>query len=439
MSKLNRVSNLLILSGLALAPLSMSYATQSDEDWGDDSGWGDSSWEEQEAGSEWTGFFEAAGGGRLQDDPALAEDKTLSDIRLRLERSGYHGENRYAAKADIYYDGVEHQLTGDLRELSYRFSFQDNWDFKVGQQILTWGTGDLVFLNDLFPKDWQSFFSGRDTEYLKAPVAAVKASYFGQQASLDLVWMPVFTSDRFIDGERFSYFSPMANGNVSAPAFKVDPTEPERDIENGELAARVSGLSDSTEWALYGYRGFQKQPNGLDSMNRPIFTRLDVLGASVRGNLGAGLANAEIAWHMAEDSAGDDPLKPNDQLRFLLGYEQELLPKLTLGLQYYLEKTLDYDALTASSPSPYNPDQYRHLYTTRLSYRMWQDNLTLSLFAFYSPSDQDHFIRPTVNYRFDDNLSMAVGANLYSGEQQHTFFGQFEDASNLYARVRYAF
>ncbi|MFW6031595.1 MAG: hypothetical protein ACOC9T_03300, partial [Myxococcota bacterium] len=31
------------------------------------------------------------------------------------------------------------------------------------------GTGDLVFLNDLFPKDWRSFLLGRDLDYLKAP------------------------------------------------------------------------------------------------------------------------------------------------------------------------------------------------------------------------------------------------------------------------------
>ena len=116
-----------------------------------------------------------------------------------------------------------------------------------------------------------------------------------------------------------------------------------------------------------------------------------------------------------------------------------MLPKLTLGLQYYLEQTLDYAELEAASPSPYNPEEYRYLYTTRLNYRMWQDNLVWSMFVFYSPSDDDYYARPSVNYRYNDSLSFDLGANLFGGEKSHTFFGQFENASNLYGRVRYAF
>ncbi len=66
----------------------------------------------------------------------------------------------------------------DLREASLVFSPSADTDVKVGRQILTWGTGDLVFINDLFPKDWVSFFIGRDVEYLKAPSDALKVSAF---------------------------------------------------------------------------------------------------------------------------------------------------------------------------------------------------------------------------------------------------------------------
>lgn len=455
MSVMNVVENLALKPVLLIAMLASTSvvaaqqdttaaASDSEQGWGNDS-WSEDSWAEPKSSSKWHGFIEGGVGNRLNYDPALndrfspVDDATLSDLRLRLETTGYVGNDRYTLKADVYADGVDQGLRGDLREASYTLTPIDRTDLKLGQQVLTWGTGDLLFLNDLFPKDWQSFFSGRDTEYLKAPALAAKASYYGDSASLDLVWMPDYTSDRYINGERFSWFSPQAGRNVAAPAGRIDAEEPANSFTNGEFAARVSGNIDSTEWALYGYRGFQKQPNALDSLGDPVFTRLNVLGASVRGNLGSGLANAEIALHMAEDSDGSDPFKPNSQFRFLLGYERELLPKLTLGLQYYLEQTLDYDALEAASASPYNPEEYRYLYTTRLNYRMWQDNLVWSMFVFYSPSDDDYYARPSVNYRYSDTLSFDLGANVFGGEKQYTFFGQFEDASNLYGRVRYAF
>ena len=35
-----------------------------------------------------------------------------------------------------------------------------------------------------------------------------------------------------------------------------------------------------------------------------------------------------------DDRSGKNPLVPNDQLRFLLGYEWEARPNFTVGLQY---------------------------------------------------------------------------------------------------------
>ena len=66
-------------------------------------------------------------------------------------------------------------------------------------------------------------------------------------------------------------------------------------------------------------------------------------------------------------------------------------------------------------------------------------NLTLSLFAFYSPSDHDAYLRPKIKYRIDDHWSAEAGGNIFVGENEHTFFGQFEKNTNLYIGVRYSF
>lgn len=404
---------------------------------GDD--WGSDSWGEPEGESpRWHGFVEAAVGARVQSDPARRDDTlTLADLRTQLEYADYLGDSRYSLKADLYADGVEHGLHGELRELLLDSSLSDTVDLRIGQQVLTWGTGDLLFINDMFPKDWVSYFAGRDDEYLKAPSASAKLSIYGERVNTDLVWTPQFTSDRYIDGERFSYFSPQAGVAVSDYFVPQQPTE---NLHNGEFALRLFGTVDSTEWALYAYRGFWKQPNAVNVLGQPYFSRLNTYGASVRGNLAGGIANAELGWYDGADKTGDNPRIPNDQARLLLGFERELLPRLTGSVQYYLEWIQDYEALSANDGnSPYRPDEYRELWTLRLNYRMLQDNLVLSWFSYWSPTDQDLFVRPSLSYRFDDSLSMAVGANLFSGEQAHTFFGQFEDASSLYARVRYSF
>ena len=420
----------------------------------DEDGWGDDAWGEEVEATEGLplhGFIEGALGVRFNTDDPLPDDNfTLAELRGRIETERFYSNSyvddlRLSGKLDLYADGVDHGLQVDLREAVTDFSLNSQVDIKAGHQVLTWGTGDLVFLNDLFAKDWVSFFAGRDDEYLKAPSTSLKASVYGDSANLDLVWTPVFAHDRFISGERFSYFSPLAASQQAVPNGKLNPDQPSKTLSNGELAARLHGTTQllgmsSTEWALYGYRGFWKQPNAVNNNNRSFYSPLISLGASLRSNVASGIGHAEISWYNGEDDQGNDPFLPNNQVRLLLGYEQELVSKLTLGVQYYSEHQLDYEALSSSDgDSIYRVDQHREMWTLRMTYRAMQDNLIMSWFSFYSPTDQDYYHRPSVKYRFSDELHLTVGGNIFGGEQLHTFFGQFEDASNIYARLRWSY
>ena len=114
--------------------------------------------------------------------------------------------------------------------------------------------------------------------------------------------------------------------------------------------------------------------------------RLNVYGGSLRGNLWGGVTNFEGAyWDSLDDQEGADPNVPNSQVRGLVGYERELFRNFTAGIQYYVEWTLDYDRLVADSPWPqFEPPERRHLFTTRLTRRLLQQTLTLSLFRLRS-------------------------------------------------------
>jgi hypothetical protein len=209
--------------------------------------------------------------------------------------------------------------------------------------------------------------------------------------------------------------------------------------DDPEWAARAFRQVGGTEYAAYGYIGRWKQPLGVKPDGTPFFPRLDAWGASVRTGLGGGLFNAEFAWYDSkEDGSGDDPRIPNSQLRFLAGYEQELVRNLTAGGQLYAERTLDYDALIASSPSPVlEPEEWRTVATLRLTHRALRDTLTSSLFVFVSPSDEDWYARPTLAWRRDDHWTFSTGLNLLGGREDHTFFGQLEDNSNGWLRLRF--
>jgi hypothetical protein len=413
---------------LAVSLLTITAAAFAQEDldvWEDD--WDDA------GGLQWSGFIEGALGSRLSSDPSLP-DSTLRDARARLETEWSGDSFLVAFKGGVLYDGYTSEVEGELRDFNLAMSPAETLDVKLGRQVLTWGTGDLLFLNDLFPKSWVNFFAGRDDEYLKDPSDAVRVTSYTDTINIDFVWTPEFEPDDYLTGDRFSFFSPAANG-ILAPTPPLSAEEPNK----GELAARFFRNIGSTEIAFYLYEGYFKRPIAFDESMRPAFAPLSVLGASARRPLSKGLFNFEFAYHLSKDDrSGVLPGVPNDQLRFLVGYDFEAVTNLNVGFQYYLEWTQDHDALVENAPNPSTePDEYRHVLTNRLTYRALQDKLMWSLFTFYSPSDDDYHMRPVVTYRQNDRWSYTGGMNLFGGRHVHTFFGQLEDNSNAYFRVRF--
>lgn len=406
--------------------------------------WADSDWDSidsEEAPYTLSGFIEVAAGNRVSEDNALDTKSTLRDARFQLRGDYALSASKLSVRADLWYDGVKHKRETQIRELAWQgnLSWMGEWgrvfDVKVGQQVLTWGTGDYVFLNDLFPKDYQSFFSGRDDEYLKAPSASIKLSGYWQAVNLDIVVTPKFEPDVGITGEVFSFFSASANKNI-APAYTVtDNNTP----DGSEIAVRAYRAFGSKEIALYGYRGYTKQPTATDSSGAPRYSRLNVLGASIVMPLGKGIANAEYAYYRSrEDSDGTNPLVANSQSRYLLGYSQELFTNITGSVQWYTEAIHHHSALLEHSFYPeYEQEKYRHWVTSRLTWQAWRQTLTVNGFLFFSPSDHDGYLKANVTYAPTDDWQVKGGVNIFGGEDEFTFFGQFEDASNVYFAFRY--
>jgi len=394
------------------------------------------------------GFVDVRAGTRIEDDP-YEPDQSLAELRLQLEWSHLGDKVEIMLALDGVYDDV---VDGDLdlesgkgwldpRTAWMLFSPADFMDVKLGRQILTWGTGDLLFINDLFPKDWRSFFAGRDVTYLKAPSDAMLASFFPQFGSVDVVYVPRFDADRYLTGERISYYNPLL-GRVAGRDAVQDPIKPDDWFSDHELALRVAGSRGAMEWAFYGYDGFFKSPAGFDeNTGRATFPELRTFGFSLRSPLGKGLINLEAGFYDSrQDRDGDNPLIPNDERRLLVGYERELKRNLSLGLQYYVEQMVDYQAYRSTLPEEMPiRDENRHVLTMRLRLQAKSQKLTCSLFTFHSPSDKDGYVRPVVDYKLSDDWLLTGGANLFWGERETSFFGQFENNSNIYAGTRFTF
>lgn len=399
------------------------------------------------------GFFEGRIGYRVQNDQNQ-DYISISEFRLQLETEKELGPFTLNVVSDFVLDPIIMEDAEDiyktnldvgvglidLRQANIMFSPFKFSDVKIGRQILTWGTGDLIFINDLFAKDWKSFFIGRDDEYLKAPTDAIKVSIFSKVVNVDLIYTPKFGADRFIDGDRISFFDRSLN------AFRGEDSpmivnKPDTWFEDDEIAIRAYRSFGAYEAALYYYNGFWKSPAGQDLITQnATFPKLEVYGASFRGSLAKGILSLEGGYYKNDSESSNNTFVRNDELRLLAGYEKEIATEFTLGIQYNLEQKLDYDEYVNSLPNgAIQDDEHRHISTLRLTKLLMQQDLKLSLFNYYSPSDEDGYLRLQASYKISDEAKIDGGGNFFYGRDNHTFFNQFNNNNNVYVGFRYEF
>ena len=354
-------------------------------------------------------------------------------VQVKLDAAG--GAWRLLAKGDLAYDHLGRKDESELRE-GYLDYAAGNWDLRLGRQVITWGLGDLVFVNDVFPKDHEALFAGRPLEYLKRGVDAVRLGAYPDFASFELVVAPDFSESRTPDPRRFWLYDPMPD------VTNRETVKPGQ----GDVGLRIYRDVAGYDAALYLYRGFQRTPSMRpDSATAPtrisyFYPKLSVYGASLSGRAGEGVLNLEAAYYDSrQDRDGSDFAVPNSQTRLLVGYQIQPVEDLSLSFQYYSEYMHDYGAYLAALPAGFPVEEHwSHTVTARLTQFFRHQTLRFSTYASYNTSNGDYFVNPELRYSFTDRVWGAVGANFFGGKRWGQF-GQLSRDDNLYLQIRYEF
>ncbi len=389
------------------------------------------------------GFLVTGATGRIHDTGADGNpqgDFLLREDRFRLDLEGWSEDidAEIKVKAEVVHDALAREITVDLREGYFDYSAGD-FDFRLGRQVITWGVGDLLFVSDVWPKDWVSFFAGRPMDYFKVGVEALRVRLWWDVVNVEVVGATPFQPDALPDSARFAVANPFAGIETRMDA-------PRDGYDNAELGVKLSRKALGVDFAAHAYRGFWSAPSArLEGANPPqsvtmFYPALSVYTLTAQTNAAGGVVSAEAGLYDSRDDArGDDPTTPNSQIRALVGYERPLWEDARAGAQYYVEAMAHYDAYLASLPaeSPVE-SELRDLVTVRLEQLARQQALRLSLFAFYSPADGDYLVQPLAEYKLSDELRVSVGANLFGGDA-HTMLGRFDRSDNVYATARFDF
>ncbi len=384
------------------------------------------------------GFVQANYSLRLADPAAgdPVDDLLLGEQRVQLDLARSSGAASFGTKVDFVHDAIAGEGELDVREAHVTLG-GDRYDVTVGRQILTWGVGDLVFINDVFTKDWTALIAGQPLQYLKVGSDAVNTNLYLGPVSVQFVAVPFFEPDVLPRGDRLVGYTPF-------PGLPLAEAGPDRTVGNTEVAARVSGHLGGFDVAAYAYRGFWGSPPGMQADDTRVvwfYPELTVYGGSLQGAFASGVLSGEVGFYDSrQDPGGRDPSIENSQVRVLVGYQRALGSDLTIGGQYYTEWMLDHVAYRATLPAGFPARaRIRHNLTARVTRTFNYQTSQVSLFAWVSPNDEDFYLNPEIRHSVSDEAWIALGVNLFGGSEPHTFFGQFDRNDNLYATVRYSF
>ncbi len=393
------------------------------------------------------GFFQGNYSSNLARSNPSGDSFKWAEERIQLQLSSDKEPFYLYLKGDISYDHIDDISDTELRE-GYLDYLSDNWDLRIGRQIITWGVGDLVFINDVFPKDYEAFFSGRPLEYLKIGSDAIKIGIYPSFASAEIIIIPLFEPNNI----PVYPYSTRLWGFDPRPAVKEPRRliEPPNTLENTELALRIYRNISDFDVSIYYYRGFYRRPYFLpDKIPSPSkidyqYPELTVYGVSLQGQALNGVLSLEGGFYDSrQDRAGTEPPIPNQTTRLLIGYQNQVWEDFTVGLQYYALYMHDYNEAKTNielrAPGCPLEEDLQDVITVRLTHMFLHQTLRLSFFAFLGVADNDYLLIPEVKYNFTDHLWASLGANIFSGKKNWSQFGSLKDNDNLYLQVRYEF
>jgi len=382
------------------------------------------------------GFIDTRWGTRYRHTEFFSEQNTLSEIRVQGQLKFNWNSFKFNIKGDLINDQVINETEMDWREIYIDVPENEYFSLRVGRQNITWGFGDLLVVNDLFPKDFQSLYISRDpeAEYMVKSSDGIRSSFFINKSSVDVIVVK-HEPNTIPTGKRNSFYNPFL-GEITGEEGALNIQE----SEDWVLMTRFNTKIWGNEFALFYADTRSNLPEGFDTISGTNFyPEFKTYGLNMRGEVGSGILAYDGAYfESSEDREGTNPLIPNSSYRHILAYDIELAPELNMGLQWYYENRKDQSAYEASFLGPEAEPEAYNLLTLRLNQMLLSQKMTLSFFVFHSPTDDDTYYRFNIFHKFDDQWMINIGSNYFTGKNSGRF-GQLQHNSNYFAALRWSF
>lgn len=264
------------------------------------------------------------GAGRSTDYGGIQRLRTRLNLQLdvdlpgdwkgRVAGFGFYDWAYFANGRRSYSDDVidQYEWEVDFQEVWVLGSPFEDFDLKIGRQVVNWGRSDNLRVTDVLnPLDNRE--PGLvDIEDLRRPVAMVKGDWYIGRWSFSAIAIPEIRFD--LNPPLGSDFATFTSSLGTAETFVVSEEIPDESFDNTEWAFAINGIFSGWDASFYFSRTWRDTP-----YLRPVLTvtpgpvptvppsislegselrhsRLTLVGAGANYTIGSWLLKGEIAW-----------------------------------------------------------------------------------------------------------------------------------------------
>lgn len=350
-------------------------------------------------------------------------------LELKVKKVGFGEAFSDISIASGYAYGSKYTQL-DIREAYLKY-YTGRFNFVLGKQIVVWGRADAYNpTNMLSMQDMLCRSANEDDRRFGNWM--LRSAYQRDKWGLELVWVPVYESWRI----PFQHLGALMDVDFQAADF------PTFELKESSFAARVSWLAAKIDGSFSYFSGYHTKPaiNGyINTMLSvelvPKAYQVQMVGADFQTTIAKYGLRGELAY--VHPRQGDKTFKyiPKPDLQWVIGGDRSW-GDFMLNMQYMGKWVRNFEALPAV-PSPSQLFDYAmhknnrmlaeqtheltHKMSTRLSYKLLNESLDLSLFAMYNINTEEYMLRPKIDYNITDAMSLSTGLEYFAGPAESLY------------------
>lgn len=352
---------------------------------------------------------------------ARAGIRAMYDMIFTINgRDGYHDE---------YLDASESEL--EIKELYISGSLFDDFDIKVGRQVVSWGTSETIRIVDIVNPLDQREPGQIDIEEMRLPVAMTRLDYyFNRWWSLTALLIHEWRGHK-----KSGFGSPYYPSDIQLPNNTISNFA----AESHEIALALTGRFSGWDMTLNAARVFNDSgylavaPDGSLELD---YERFNMIGATVQVASGNILYKGEIGLF--------------DSLRFfnttdyykrfdaMLGIEYSGIKNTDITFEILNRHLIQFDKALAQSPD--NTSRNVHQAVFRLSHDWANESWNAMLLSLiqWSPDNIGSLHRMELAHKWSDNIKLLAGLIMYDGDNG-TYFEHINRSDRLFFSMKYSF